>query len=842
MTTQGENMRRIQIAKQLALGVALAGIWSPQVWAQAEQPAADEVVDSNEIIVSARRKDESVQDVPMTVNVITDQKLKDLNLFNGSDLVNVAPGLTFAPNIPGSTPTLALRGAAKGDAGGRLDPTVQTYMNEAPVTEVLIAEALYDIGQVEVLRGPQGTLRGRPSATGAITVTTKRPNLTKIEGTVSASVSTLNQFRGEAGLNVPLVQDVLAVRVAGVVDHNENDGVRSLFYSGKPYQRMHSWRVSARFKPVDNLDINVMYQDFQSKRATLNQVAGNGYPGSVSIKSYAAGFNGPVISSFDRLSVSDNPAIRQLSHQNLIGTIVLDLGSHKISYVGQYNKTNNINYGGGNLAHILPIPMKEPNPRNLDGRTKLITQELRLESVGNSFFDYGIGGYYEKNTSNNLVDNLFPELGTYGPVGAGAGLAALAPMTLAQYNFEYQSTIRGTYPVNWKNQAVFANATLHITPKTDLFAGVRYVDYQQDSDGFLNVLPGKQNVGPLGCFAPGAIPSTRFPGTCDLAKPQSVLIAPDPIKSKETAWVYNASLTHRFTDDLTAYMSYGHSWRPRTNNLSLYGTDPAITKFRLTDSETSNNYEIGIKTSLLDRRLTFNAAVFHQKFKNFMYLASNVYYLDVVSPTRQVRLASLSTNAANAKTTGFDLEIAYRPSRQFSISANVNYARGRLSDALVPCNDANNDGNPDVNVIPTVADFGTSLVKYCRSSKATSFQSDWKANMQAEYNMPIGGDTDAYIRTLVNYSPSNPNAPDDFTADAYALVNLFLGVRGHDGNWDVGAYARNLFNANKIVYQGPSLGTPADAQGYVFIGRTSGYRLLGLTPRREFGITARYSF
>ena len=218
----------------------------------------------------------------------------------------------------------------------------------------------------------------------------------------------------------------------------------------------------------------------------------------------------------------------------------------------------------------------------------------------------------------------------------------------------------------------------------------------------------------------------------------------------------------------------------------------------------------------MDRKLTFNAALFHQKFKNFMYLASNVYYLDVITNPAAPRpvLASLSTNAERAKTTGFDLEVAFRPSRQFSISANVNYAKGRLSDSLVPCNDTDNNGIADAVVVnPTVASFGTSLIKYCRSNAATSFQSDWKANMQAEYNMPVGGDTDAYIRTLVNYTPSNANAPDNFTAEAYALVNLFLGVRGSDGSWDVGAYARNLFNANKIVYQGPSVGTPADAQG-----------------------------
>ena len=110
-------MRRIHIAKQLALGVALAGIWSPQVWAQADQPEADEEVAANDIIVTARRVEETLQDVPLTVTAITDQKLKDLNLFNGSDLAAVVPGLIFSPATPGNTPTLSLRGAASGRGG-----------------------------------------------------------------------------------------------------------------------------------------------------------------------------------------------------------------------------------------------------------------------------------------------------------------------------------------------------------------------------------------------------------------------------------------------------------------------------------------------------------------------------------------------------------------------------------------------------------------------------------------------------------------------------------------------------------------------------------------------------
>ncbi len=844
-------MRRIHIAKRLALGVALAGIWSPQVWAQADQPEAEEANVGNDIIVSARRKDESVQDVPMTVNVVTDQKLKDLNLFNGSDLVNVAPGLTFAPTIPGNTPTLALRGAAKGDAAGRQDPTVQTYLNEAPVTEVLIAEALYDIGQVEVLRGPQGTLRGRPSATGAITVTTKRPNLTKVEGAVSASVSTLNQFRGEAALNVPLVQDVLAVRVAGVVDRNENDGVRSLFFPDKPYQRMHSWRVSARFKPSDVLDVNVMYQDFKSTRATLNQVAGNGYAGPLRpAQGITAGYNGPVISPFDRLSLSDNPAIRYLNHKNLIGSIVLDLESHKISYVGQYNTTNNQNYGGGNGVHLLPIPQPQPNPRSLNGKSKLITQELRIESVGNSFWDYGVGLYYEKTTSDNLVDAFFPaNLGILGNP---------ASMSIGQYNYNYQPILRGNFPVNWRNQAIFFNSTFHITPKTDLFVGARYVDYKQDSDGYFNVLAGIAATGIPTAFGlcngttnlpldPPDLPlhfaSTLIPGQCDKTTPAFVLTPSRPQASKENAWVYNASLTHRFTDDITAYASYGHSWRPRTNNLNLVSNDVRITQFGTTRSETSNNYEVGLKMAFLDRKLTVNVAAFLQVYNDFITAAPSVYYLDTTTATTKLVNTTLAVNA-DAKSAGFDLELAYRPSRQFSISGNVNYSHGRLSNANIPCNDSDNNGIPDVGVIPTIASFGTDLIKYCNSNTAMSFQPDWRATMQAEYNLPVADQVDAYVRTLVNYTPSNRFAPFGFTSKAYTLVNLFLGVRDDEGKWDVGVYSRNLFNTTQIVAQGIA-DVPVDTS-FAFLGiptsTSSGYRSFGLTQRREFGLTARYSF
>ncbi len=844
-------MRRSTFVKQLTLGVAMAGIWSPQAFAQTETPEAEDDAAGNEIIVTARRVDEALQDVPLTVAVVTDENLKDLNLFNGSDLAAVVPGLTFSARTPGTSPVLALRGAARGEAGGRLDPTVQTYLNEAPVSDVMVYQTMYDLGQVEVLRGPQGTLRGRPSSAGAITFTTKRPHLTQTTGYVSLAASSLNQLRGEAAIGIPLVTDVLAVRLAGVFDINENDGVRSLFKGQKPYQNMTSWRASVRFRPTDNLDINVMYQDFDSDRGTLYQVAGTGYRGPSApinpvAQRLAAGFNGPAISAFDRLSVSDSFAVRHEIHRNLIGQINLDLGSYRLSYVGEYNTTRNINSGGTNSGHFFPIPAPAPEPTSLDGRSKLITQELRLETTNAAVLDYGVGAYYEKTTSKNIVDaRVFFLPGTYGNPRSPS---------LTAFNYNYSLTLNGVFPVDWENKAVFANATLHITPQTDLYVGARHVWYEQSSDQIGTLTPGLSATGAptVQCgFIPqqGAGPafaSTFIPGQCDLPIPGRTLYASNPIVSKEQAWVYNASLTHRFTDDITAYISYGHSWRPQTNNLNLQSTDARITTFARTKSETSDNFEAGLKMQFADGKLSVNLAGFYQNYKGFLFSAIGVPYINNTGTSLSVASATSLTVNADGKVKGFDIELAYRPSQQFSISANLNYARGRLSDALVPCNDANGDGVADGNVA-TVASFGTEAIRYCRSSAALAYQPDWSASMQAEYNVPVSGHTEGYIRTLISYNPHNDFAPgpNGFTTDAYGLVNLFLGLRASDGQWDIGAYARNLTNTTKLLSQGVSeIATPTEAQAATALGVASstGYRSVGLTPRREFGVTFRFTW
>jgi iron complex outermembrane receptor protein len=602
-----------------------------------------------------------------------------------------------------------------------------------------------------------------------------------------------------------------------------------------------------RYKPIAKLEVNVLYQDFKSDRGTWLQVAGTGYQGPstppAGVAAVPANFNGPAISPFDRQSVISTIGIRNEHHQNLIGEFDLDLGSYHLGYVGQYTKTRNRNNGSGDVGHVDPIAL--PGLQSLDGRSVLRTHELRVETTGDRFWDYGAGLYYESTNSQNLVESFATFLpGTWGnPRGA---------RSLANFNLNYNLILTGNFPTSWENKAIYANSTWHLTPRTELFAGLRYINYTQSSDqigtlssgltatglpvAFCGLIP-SQGAGP-------AFPSTIIPGQCDVALPARTLFTSNPLVGSFKPSVYSASLTHHFTDDLTAYVSYGHSWRAGTNNLNLSSTDPRIVAFFTTRPETSENYEAGVKTQLLDRKLTLNVAAFYQVYKDYQYSSLGVPYINNTGAALSVATAASLAVNADGKVQGIDFELAYQPNRHFSISGSFNYARGRLSNALVPCNDSNFDGIPDSGVA-TVAGFQAAgaAVAYCRSSDALARQADWNASVQSEYNMPVSGNTDAYIRALGTYTPSTPFAPTGLTTDSYALINLYLGARGHDGRWDVGGYARNLTNTEKLLTQGASpIGTPADAQTALGLASSTGYRIVSVTPRREFGVTLRYSW
>lgn len=202
----------MRILGSLALaGVSLLAISTPVL----AQSASEGAYADDEIIVQARRKDESLQEVPLSVQAVTGADLQKLELRTFQDLTAVVPGLNLNRATNGIQNTVTMRGVSFNPTAAGPQTAVELYRNDVVTNSSALFQALYDIGQVEVLRGPQGTLRGRATPSGSISITTRKPNLSEVGGYVSGAVAEGGKWTLEGAVNVPILADRLGVRVAG---------------------------------------------------------------------------------------------------------------------------------------------------------------------------------------------------------------------------------------------------------------------------------------------------------------------------------------------------------------------------------------------------------------------------------------------------------------------------------------------------------------------------------------------------------------------------------------------------------------------------------------------------
>src|SRR5579863_2972120 len=511
------RLRSSDFMIHLALGTALAGLCGSTSWAETPANNNTAAVSVNEVVVTARRKAETLQNVPMTVTAVTSKDLNQYNINNGADLEQMAPGLEFKP-LPGAQDiNISIRGAGTG-TGSAATPTVQVYLNEAPIANHVAFVAygtIYDIGQIEVLRGPQGTLRGEPASSGALTFTTARPNLDSYGGSAGITLSDHRQTRFEGAVNLPIIKDVLAVRFAAVHDYNDNDGVRSVNDPQKPYQKIDSWRASIRFKPIDTLDANLMYEQYWSDFANYNQVFGAGYQQVTPGLGPASNYSGPPISLISRLGVGKAISHAKYFDRLLTANVAWNIAPNvQLTYVGsyfQFRPHNIINLDPGNFY---PIPVME----DFKSPSNYLTQELRLEAKVNKYWDFGVGGFYEHYSDVSYINEIAEFLpGVFGNPGLPA-FGIPPSLSYNKFNPVYAGLLNLAVPVRSTTQAIFVNSTFHLTPSTELFAGIRYFEYTFITHQIGSVT-GTVATGVPSIFCglvPGSAPSVAIPGQCDL--------------------------------------------------------------------------------------------------------------------------------------------------------------------------------------------------------------------------------------------------------------------------------------------------------------------------------------
>jgi iron complex outermembrane receptor protein len=816
--------------------VANAGA-APQSLTTASEPAEEATL--GEIVVTARRRAESLQEVPQTVNAVTGDTLQKLNIKRFEDVQTVVPGLSLASNNSGFAAAASLRGVTF-DVTTGAQPTVALYMNDAPVQALFLFQSLFDIGQIEVLKGPQGTTRGVSAPSGAITVTMRKPSLSDFGGYVDVTATDLHGRNAQGAINLPIVKDVLAVRAAAVIEQNDFDGVRSIHNPLRPTQKTSAERLGLSFEPSDVFDANVTYQHMDRNYQNFTQISGPG-PGAFSNAggSFPASYD-PPISPEDRLSVNDQPSIIRQHFDVVIAQVDSRVFGQHLSYVGSYQHQKlQINSANDN-GDLIPFGDLINSQVTTGEQT---TQEIRLASdpAPGRFFDYTVGAFY------NWVENGGHVTQTASLLPGAFGLAP--GVNFEAFNQNYRVPVLIDIPGTLQETSLFGSVTFHLGANTELSGGVRHIWSITDNATVINVGDGLLNLGAIGL--PTTLPCSILngtagpnPGDCFLNTAQ--LAGDNASRSSEAPNIYNVSLSHHFTRDFLVYANTGTSYRPPVSSVGLQGAIvssplPVLHNLTFHPSERSRAYEVGFKSTWLDGRARLNASVFRQRFTNLTIFLPGVNYFNTV--TNAATASFGMTASVDALVQGFDVDTAFQVTPEWNISAQMSYADGKVKGSQVPCNTFAADGTTSTFNTADPA-TGVAVVSLCPGGPASRLPL-WNATFTSEYVHPLSDQADGFFRVLATYYPENKNrAEPDFTAPNYSLVNLYLGLRSHDGAWEASIFARNAFKAEQAVDIQQTQQNLNGPLGSAFAGliHPSGYYLTQTTPRREVGVNVHYAF
>ena len=811
MTTNQKVRARVRRGSLSTLGLMLAPALAGYSFNALAQSTAKESARSEyvleEVVVTARRKVETLQEVPLTVNALSSEKIADLNIRKLEDISSVVAGLTIEEDTIG--PSASIRGVRFDTFASGNNPTVEFYLNDSPIVSLSAIQAMFDIAQIEVLRGPQGTLRGRASPSGAITLRTNRPDLQETEGYIDQTVTNIGGQNTRFAVGTPIIDDRLAVRLAGFYEQNKGNRVESINSDDDPKYEGGGARLSLRMAPTDTFEANVMYQRMKPRRLMFTQVE--------SANREDPNQPAPSQGDFkpeDRKAVSDIATESRHDLRRLGLELGWEVGGLKVNYAGSSTDML-VEWKDSDDAGDVFGPGSDQRLQDFGQETYTKTDghshEVRLaplELVADKF-TYVVGVLYQANESDTELTQPTP---IYFPNFAPFN-GALATVNNSNITSKGDST----------EQSVFGNVTWMLSEKSEVSAGLRYIDYETEN---------------------------------------AVTLDGSSLSDTDDDWtetIYSLSYKHHYSDNLMAYATAGSSWRPGINAVGNFSDDKSARElqFEQLDPETSDSIEFGAKSSLMDGRLLLNGALFYQTFDNYPYRAggSGVYYVEDNGASRTVKQHSFVA-AVPVDVYGLEVESRYQINHDWSVGALFSYAKGKIDDGTVPCNDyAPADGQPDSSgSAPSEAQINAATggqdVGACDVDYRSNYAPLWTTTLSSEYGFTVAG-MDAYVRGLWTIYGSSKNDPtnnlDD--VDSYNILNLYTGLRDAEGKWEAMLYAKNVADVEEVLTRGatpegvgvqvlqPPTFTSASGET-----RSSGYRSISMTPEREIGLNFRYNF
>ncbi len=776
--------------------------------------------DTGEIVVTARRRAETVQQVPIAMSVIGGTTLADTGAYNVNRLTQLQPTLQFYSTNPrNSAANIRGLGAPFGLTNDGIEQGVGIYVDGVYYSR--IASATFDFTdteRIEILRGPQGTLYGKNTTAGAINITTRKPSFTP-EARVELTTGNYDFIQAKASASGPLVGDTLAARISASVTSRRGT-IRNTALGGYANaQDNQSVRGQLLWKPAANLDIT-LYGDYghQNPDCCAQIYVRTGTTQRPLARQYAAlaaafDYRPPSTDAFDRLTDLDTPlrARQELGGVSLVGN--LDLGAATLTSVSawrfwNWDPSNDRDFIG------LPITTVSANP----SQQRQWSQELRIASNGKRAIDYVAGLFYFHQTIDTQglqIQGPAASRFLLNPTGANAGNPAVLNGLTSRNTIGFANT----------SAAVFGKLTWHLTDALSIAPGLR-VNYDKKTGDYVSVVTTGTGA-LLNCSAASQAASSVTRDRCGVLAPQSY--RPDFDDWNVSG---DVTLAYDVARDVHAYATYARSYKSGGINLSglpLDGNNNPILAAAQVKPERVNHYELGVKTQWLDRRITANLAAFWTDISDYQATVTNGQ-LGV--------LRGYLANAEAVRTRGIELDTAFRPTERLNLYANAAYTDAkyiRFVDAPCPPELAGGTaaaagqspsapGTPG-GISPTACDV---------SGQRLPGISKWAFSYGAEYSLPAKlGTTDgnAYLGFDGSYRSrfsSNPS-PSAYTyIDGYSITNFRLGYRADKG-WNAFLWLRNAFDQNYYEL----LATQSGNTGLI-VGQPGDPRTYGVTVSASF--------
>ncbi len=762
-----------------------------------------------EIVVTARRRAETVQQVPIAMSVIGGTTLADTGAYNVNRLTQLQPTLQFYSTNPrNSAANIRGLGAPFGLTNDGIEQGVGIYVDGVYYSR--IASATFDFTdteRIEILRGPQGTLYGKNTTAGAINITTRKPSFTP-EARVELTTGNLDFIQAKASASGPIVDGKLAARLSASVTSRRGTIRNTVLGSYANAQDNQSVRGQLLWTPTDNLDLT-LYGDYghQDPNCCAQIYVRTGTTQRPLTRQYAAlaaafGYAPPSTNAFDRLTDLDTPlrAKQELGGVSLVGN--LNLGGATLTSVSawrfwDWDPSNDRDFTG------LPITTISANP----SQQRQWSQELRVASNGKRAVDYVAGLFYFHQTIDTQglqVQGPAASRFLLNPTSANASNPAVLNGLTARNTIGFTNT----------SAAVFGKLTWHITDALSIAPGAR-VNYDKKTGDYVSVV-------------------TTGTGSTTLNADQRGVLAPQSYQPDFDDWNVSGDVTiaYDFARDVHGYATYARSYKSGGINLSGLPLDrdnnPILAAAQV-KPEQVNHYEVGLKTQWLDRRITANLAAFWTDIADYQATVTNGQ-LGV--------LRGYLANAEAVRTRGIELDTAFRPTERLNLYANAAYTDAkyvRFTDA--PCPPELSGGTAPATgqqTSPAGTAGGVSPSACDVSGQRLPGISKWAFSYGAEYALPAKiGDTDgnAYLGYDGSYRSrfsSNPS-PSAYTyIDGYSISNFRLGYRA-DAGWNAFLWLRNAFDQNYYEL----LATQSGNTGLI-VGQPGDPRTYGVTVSASF--------